>query len=305
MPPEAAPAELVSVIIPAYDEEAAVGGVLDEMKEALPLLGCDWEVVVVDDGSRDGTARVVAERPWARLLRNPINLGYGHSLLRGILAARGNLVALCDADATYAPRSLRELHEQVRRGADHAIGRRTGRHLPSHLLLRYIYRWLCGYVVGRAVPDANSGLRLFRREVVEALRDDLSLGFSFTTSLTLASMLSGYVVVFVPIPYAARSGRSHVKLRDALRTAQYLFQIVALYNPVKLFLPLIGLASLAAGCGMLLGALGGHPEAWLPAAGLGAVALLLMGMAAHAHILSRTVVRRRVSPAPADAADTR
>ena len=93
MPPEAASGELVSVIIPAYDEEAAVGGVLDEMKEALPLLGCDWEVVVVDDGSRDGTAQVVAQRPWARLLRNPINLGYGHSLLRGILAARGNLVA--------------------------------------------------------------------------------------------------------------------------------------------------------------------------------------------------------------------
>ena len=225
----------LSVLIPAYNEESGIGAVVEEIRQALAELPLPSEIIVIDDGSDDATAERAAALDGVQLLRNPMNLGYGHALLRGIAAARGDLIAISDADGSYPGASLPDLYRLIQSGVDHAIGRRTGRSFRSFWLARTIYRWICGYVVGTRVPDANSGMRIFRREIAERLRGDLCLGFSFTTSLTLASIMSGYIVAFRDLPYRDRIGRSHVRLGDALRTSQYLFQLIALYNPLKLF----------------------------------------------------------------------
>lgn len=287
---------LLSIVVPAFNEGAAIGSVLQEMRAVLTGLPCVSEILVVDDGSTDDTAARAALVPGVRVVRNPVNLGYGHSLLRGIGAARGDVIGIADADGTYPPRELPALFDLIARGADHVIGQRTGEHFRSHFSLRHFYRLMCRYVVGQPVPDANSGLRLFRREVVESLRGDLCLGFSFTTSLTLASMLTGYVVAFRPIDYAKRVGRSHVRPRDVLRTLQYLFQVIAVYNPLKLYLPLV-LASLSLSLTALVYGLWLERIAGLISAViLVGTTFLLIGISAHAYIVSRVglyPVRRR------------
>jgi glycosyltransferase involved in cell wall biosynthesis len=280
------PVESVSLIIPAYNEASGIAAVLDDALAALKLVGARTEVLVIDDASLDDTAQVVADHPGVRLLRNPVNLGYGHSLLRGVAAARGDLIAICDADGSYDLSALPDLVSRAREGVDHVIAERTGPRFRRPFLRRTVYRWLCGYVVGTRVPDANSGLRVFRRQIVEDLRADLCLGFSFTTSLTLASLMSGYVIDFRKSNYRARVGHSHVRLRDTFRTAQYLFQLIAAYNPVKLFVPLVGLSVVAGVAATGLSLWRGEP--WLlPASLFATAAALLTGLAAHAYVVSR------------------
>jgi glycosyltransferase involved in cell wall biosynthesis len=280
-------AGLLSVIVPAYQEAASIEAVADELSRVLRELPCATELIVVDDGSEDDTAACAARVRGVRVVRNPVNLGYGHSLLRGLAVARGEIIGICDADGSYPAAALPRLFARIQQGVDHAIGARTGVHMRDRWMARQVYRWLCGYVVACRVPDANSGLRIFRREVVERLRGDLCRGFSFTTSLTLASLMAGYVVAFEEIPYGRRVGRSHVRFRDTLRTAQYLFQLIALYNPLKLFLPVIALAAALAGVAFALAGLGLWSEAALAGWLMTAVTLLLVGLAAHAYIVSR------------------
>jgi glycosyltransferase involved in cell wall biosynthesis len=287
MPADRSSAGLLSVIVPAYQEAASIEAVTRDLSRVLRELPCPTELIVVDDGSRDGTAIYASQVPGVRVVRNPINLGYGHSLLRGLAVARGDLIGICDADGSYPAEAMPRLVARLQEGVDHAIGVRTGVHIRDRWLARQIYRWLCGYVVGCRVPDANSGLRVFRREIVDRLRADLCRGFSFTTSLTLASLMAGYVVAFEEIPYDRRVGRSHVRFRDTLRTAQYLFQLIALYNPIKLFLPLVGIAAALAASAFIVAGLGIWSQAALAGSLMTAVALLLVGLAAHAYIVSR------------------
>lgn len=278
---------LLSIVVPARDEGQAIGSVLQALSAALAGLPCATEIVVVDDASSDDTAVRANAVAGVRVIVNPVNLGYGHSLLRGITAAQGDVIGITDGDGSYPASEIPALLELIVRGADHAIAERTGEHFRSHFALRHFYRLLCGYVVGQRVPDANSGLRLFRRELVESLRGDLCRGFSFTTSLTLASILGGWVVVFRPVVYGRRTGRSHVRLHDFLRTLQYLFQLIAVYNPLKLYLPLVLtsalLTVLALGYALLLDrAVGG-----ISAVVLSATTLVLIGISALAYIVSR------------------
>jgi glycosyltransferase involved in cell wall biosynthesis len=277
----------LSVIVPAYNESSGIGAVLTDLKRELSVLPLDAEIVVVDDGSTDETAARAGCVEGVRLLRNPVNLGYGHSLLRGITAARGDLIAICDADGSYKAAALQPLLRLVDKGVDHAIGLRTGPNIRRPWVARSVYRWLCGYVVGCRVPDANSGLRVFRREVAEAVRGDLCRGFSFTTSLTLASIMCGYVVAFTEIPYERRVGRSHVRFRDVLRTSQYLFQLIAAYNPVKLFLPLVLASAFLSLVALAVAMRPGGSMALIGAIGISSVTLMMIGLGAHAYIVSR------------------
>ncbi len=278
----------LSVVVPSFNEELAIGSVLRKTEEALKRLPCASEIIVVDDASEDDTAQLVSTFDGVRLLTNPVNLGYGHSLLRGIAVARGDVIAICDADGTYDPAGIPELYAELEAGADQVIGRRTGTGLRRLRLLRTLYRWLCGYVVGTHVPDANSGLRVFRTELARNLRADLCRGFSFTTSLTLASLMRGYVVSHRDIPYSHRVGRSHVRVRDVFRTAQYLFQLIAFYNPLKLFLPIVAVSVVASAAGFLRAALAGGIGAYVTGVTMAATTLVLIALAAQAYIVSRS-----------------
>jgi glycosyltransferase involved in cell wall biosynthesis len=245
----------LSLILPAYDEEKAIAQVLGEARETLDAQAIEYEIIVVDDESDDETARI-AEECGATVLRNVQRGGYGYSLMRGIRQARFPTIAILDADGSYPVAALPALLDAYRRGFSMAVAERRGGDYASSArirLLRGLFRLLAEFIVGRRVPDVNSGMRVFDRSAVLPLLPHMSYGFSFTTSITLLFMMRALPVTYVPIEFRKRAGRSKVRyLRDSLRALQIVASITARLNPVKLFL-------LAA----LLNLLGMAPVLWV------------------------------------------
>ncbi len=229
----------LSVIIPAYNEADAITEVLRSIQARLSSLRLAHELIVVDDGSSDNTGDL-AEAQGAKVVRNPCNSGYGFSLKRGILAAQNEHLLILDADGTYPIEELPKLLEVYQRGYDMIVGARQGKYYRGNALknpARMVFRLMAEFVAGRSIPDINSGYRLMRREAILPYLSETCLGFSFTTSLTLAMMLSGNFVGYVPVSYHKRIGASKVKhLRDTLRVAQILSKTIVRYNPLKLFM---------------------------------------------------------------------
>lgn len=227
----------VSLVLPAYNEEGAVGSVVAEFREELATVGLPFEILVVDDGSSDRTAQVAAEA-GAVIISSPQNLGYGLALRRGIIAAKYPYVLICDADGTYPPSAVADL-TRLAGNFDMVVAARTGRQFRGRgvrALARTGLRVFSSFVVGRRIPDVNSGFRIFRKNACLSYFSILSPGFSFTTGLTLAMISDAQAVAFIPVKYGVRVGSSKVRfVRDTLRITQVLIQAIVRHNPVKLF----------------------------------------------------------------------
>ena len=242
----------LTFVIPAYNEEEGIARVLDAITRVVQADGLAAEIIVVDDGSNDGTAAIAAAR-GARVIRIPMNVGYGAALRRGIEAAGHSRIVITDGDASYPLDYTGEMLKRLER-FDLVIGRRTGRTDYRSLLMypfRVIYLLVVWFVVGRRVPDPNSGFRAFRRETIAEFLPIMCAGFSFTTSMTTLYLLSGRTVDYLPIPYARRVGTSKIRfVRDMLRTGQLLCSVILLYNPIKLFI-LLAAGAFLAGVGLV------------------------------------------------------
>jgi len=198
---------MISVVIPARDEVRAIAGVVRRVGEALAHEA--HEVLVVDDGSRDATG-AVARAAGARVVTCGGG-GYGAAIKAGAREARGEWLALIDADGTYPEQALPALLAAVRAGARQAIGARpcfgpgeSWARSAVKALFRCAVRWGGGF----EAPDLNSGLRVVRTADLLGLVPLLPDRFSLTTTLTLALAAAGDPIVFVPIAYHARAGRS-------------------------------------------------------------------------------------------------
>jgi glycosyltransferase involved in cell wall biosynthesis len=238
----------ISVVVPAYNEEAAIGGVLKRLRAVLGEAGIAHEIVVVIDGATDGSA--AAATPLAdQVIEHPQNLGYGRSLKTGILAATNDLIAITDADGTYPAERLPELIRLADR-YHMVVAARTGAFYRGGFVKRMgrvVFRYLSEFAAGQRIPDINSGFRVFRRSHVIPFFPLLSTGFSFTTTLTLVYLLNDFFVHYVPIEYHERIGRSKVHhLRDAARALQIIVEAILRCNPIKIFL-LLAMPFLAAG----------------------------------------------------------
>jgi glycosyltransferase involved in cell wall biosynthesis len=230
---------MISVVIPALNEQDEIAATVARVKEIFRSSGIEtYEVVVVDDGSRDDTG-IQAEQAGARVVRHPHNVGYGRSLKDGIRAARHDIIVINDADGTYPIEAIPELIACYNKGYDMVVGARSGKHYRESLLkmpLRWVLRWIVEFTANRSIPDINSGLRVFRRSTVLEYFDHLCDTFSFTTSLTLAYMMTGRFVAYVPVAYNKRVGASKVRLfRDSVRTLQYVVEAAIYYDPLKMF----------------------------------------------------------------------
>lgn len=246
---------MISVVIPAYNEEQAVGKTIRTIRDVLTSSEHeDHEIVVVDDGSSDRTSQVAREA-GARVIVNLTNSGYGRSIKRGIEAATYDTIVITDADGTYPAEEIPKLLAAYEKGYDMVIGLRTGRHYhgnPLKRLMRFMLKKLVEFTVGRRIPDPNSGLRVFSREAVKEYFGHLCDTFSFTTCQVMAYMLTGRFVKYVPIAYNSRVGKTKVHLfADSLRTLQYIIQCILFYNPIKLFL-ILCMASVGVGVVCLL-----------------------------------------------------
>ncbi|MDD5302704.1 MAG: glycosyltransferase family 2 protein [Elusimicrobia bacterium] len=252
----------VSVVVPAYNEAEAIGPVMADLHAELKKRGLEFEILVVDDGSSDGTASAV-NPAHARVISHPANGGYGRALLTGIQAAKHEWVLMIDADGSYPPAEILKLLDYAP-AFDLVIGAREGAHFwgtPTKAFLRWVYLRLASFVVGARVPDANSGLRLVRKSLVDQQALVRCLGYSFTTTMTLSFLMQGRFVKNMPIEFRARSGgHSKVKpFRDILRTLQLMTQVMIIYNPLKLFATLTALIALKATVLYALGVMWGAP----------------------------------------------
>lgn len=231
----------LTVLIPAYNEARAIGDVVQKCQEALTGKVSELEILVVDDGSTDGTQEA-ARQAGARIMTHGVNRGYGRAILTGIDHATHNWIGLIDADGSYSPSSFLDLLPYVEK-FDMVVGARTGSAFWGSVVklpARLMFHQLAEFVTGQKIPDLNSGLRIFRKDHVHSVELKFSQGFSFTTTLTVAYLSEHRTVRFTPIPYHSRVGRSKVHyFRDTLRAGQILLQAIAFYNPLKAVLPLV------------------------------------------------------------------
>jgi glycosyltransferase involved in cell wall biosynthesis len=232
--------EPISVVIPAFNEERGVGAVVRDVHELLQAKGIPGEILVVDDGSTDRTAQAALEA-GARVLRHRSNHGYGAALKTGIAAARYPVVAILDADGTYPIEPLPEMLEALQR-ADMVVGARVGPnvHIPfARRPAKWVLNRLANYVSAARIPDLNSGLRVFRRDVVAQYFPILPDQFSWTTTITLAMHCDNYAVAYVPISYRERTGRSKIVPWDAGSFLVLILRMAMLFRPLRVFLPLV------------------------------------------------------------------
>jgi glycosyltransferase involved in cell wall biosynthesis len=245
----------VTIVVPAYNEEGGIEGVVRRLAD-LELGLNEVEILVVDDGSTDGTGdllqKLAAEIEALEVIVKPRNEGYGAALLTGFSAAKHEIVVITDADGTYPEDRISELVEIVEGGADMAIGARTGADVHIPLIRRpakAFLRKLASYLAEFPIPDLNSGLRAFKKPFVLTYRGILPKGFSFTTTITLAALTNGHKIEYLPIDYAARKGRSKIRpIRDTLGFMALIVKTVMYFNPLKVFYPLtwfLGLGFLA------------------------------------------------------------
>jgi len=228
----------ISLIIPCFNERSAIEATIDEINFYLGKVL--HEIIVVDDGSFDGTYEILKNRNDIKLVRNPYNKGYGYSLKKGILAASGEIIAITDADLTYPVESVLLMVKKLEDGYDLVIGKRNNlKNFDPFVkkLSRLMFKTIAEFVAGEKILDVNSGLRVFRRSVIIKYFPNTSSGFSFSLSTTLIFILEGLSVHYLPIEYRSRIGKSKVKyLRDILRSAQILVETITLYNPIKIFM---------------------------------------------------------------------
>ena len=231
--------EGVSIVIPAHNEEKGLKKTLEECAGALEKLnGIAYEIVVVDDGSTDDTAQI-ARDAGVVIVSHPSNGGYGFSLKDGINAAKYDAVIITDADGTYPVKDIPVLIEQYRKGFDMVVGARTGANYRQSFLksvLRRILKFMVEWACGKRIDDINSGFRIFSKAEAQNYYFHLCDTFSFTTSITLAYMMTGKFVSYIPTEYYQRDGSSHVRIfRDSIRTITYVMKQILYFDPLKIF----------------------------------------------------------------------
>lgn len=228
---------LISVIIPALNEEAGIEATLRQLCDEHRLQGA--EIIVVDDGSHDQTAEIVRGFQQVRLVQHVFNRGYGSAICTGTHASTRSLVLWFDSDGQHRVEDLLTVADRlIRDNLEYCIGVRAedSFHDPNRRLGKWLLHQAVNFAAGQTVPDFNSGLRGFKREVLLRYLHLLPRGFGASTLTTLLMIEGNHYGATVPIVVNQRVGKSSVKqVRDGLRTLGIILHIVLLFKPLKFF----------------------------------------------------------------------
>ena len=197
----------LSVVIPVYNEKGAIEDTIKQVLDILAKAKIDHEVILVNDGSTDGTGDLIRNSlkklkgKNVRLLEHQYNRGYGAALKTGIDAAKYGIVCITDADATYPNERIPEMLDVCIDGNyDMIVGKRPFKKLPlATKPAKWFLTKLASYLVNEKIGDINSGLRIMRKDVIKKFFHIISEGFSFTTTSTIALMSNGYRIYY---PYS-------------------------------------------------------------------------------------------------------
>jgi glycosyltransferase involved in cell wall biosynthesis len=230
----------VSIVIPAFNEDETIG----EIVEKIRAVGPDFEIIVVDDGSSDGTAQAARDGGADIVLSAPYNVGNGASVRRGILASSGEIVVMMDSDGQHSPEEIPNLLKELDT-YEMAVGARTSQSNTSRF--RNFGNWalitVAQWISGHKILDLTSGFRAMRREVLMGYLQLFPNRFSYPTTITLSFLMDARFVTYVPMDSIQKRhhGASNIKpFRDGLRFIAIIFRILMLFNPKRLFVPLSG-----------------------------------------------------------------
>jgi glycosyltransferase involved in cell wall biosynthesis len=237
----------VSIVLPCYNEQDHVVAEVERICEAMDASGYGYELVAYDDASSDGTLarlREAAPRfPHLQVVHFDRNGGAGTVRRVGTQRARGEIVVWTDADMTYPNERIPELVQMLDKdpALDQVVGARTSEE-GSHKILRVPAKWFIRKIAERLtntkIPDLNSGLRAFRRQVALPYLRLLPPGFSCVTTITIAFLSNQHDVRYVPIAYAKRAGTSKFRfVSDAYRYILQVLRMVMYFNPLKVLMP--------------------------------------------------------------------
>lgn len=225
----------ISVVLPAFREEKVIGTVIQGVRS---VMGSGCEIIVVDDGSPDGTGKE-AEKAGARVVRHPYNMGNGAAVKSGIRAATGDIIVMMDSDGQHKPEDILRLLELV--GVyDMVIGARTRASETSvhRDVANAVYNKFATYLTKMEILDLTSGFRAIKADIAKRFVYLLPNTFSYPTTLTLSLIRSGHSVTFIPIVAKKREGKSKIKLvKDGVRFFLIMLKIATLYSPFRVFLP--------------------------------------------------------------------
>lgn len=226
----------ISIIIPAKNEHAGLGVLLPALRKKYPTA----EIIVVNDGSSDDTAKICVTHNVV-LLTHPYSIGNGAAIKSGARAAKGKILVFMDADGQHNPEDIPKLLSKLEAGYDMVIG---ARHNDSQASLgrsyaNKIYNWLASWMVGQKIDDLTSGFRAVHADKFRQFVYLLPNGFSYPTTITMSFFRAGYPVAYVPIYAGQREGKSHVRIvHDGVRFLLIIFKVGTLYAPLKFFFPI-------------------------------------------------------------------
>ena len=230
----------VSIVLPVYNELGHLEEEIDRIRKTMDESDYSYEIMVVDDGSTDGSGQRLKDIEGIRLLRFGTNRGSGSARKYGTQSANGSIIVWTDVDMTYPNDSIPDLLDQLG-GYDQVVGARTTEEGTVRLLrgpAKWLIRKLASYLSGVRIPDLNSGFRAFRRDVALQFLHLLPRGFSCVTTITMAFLSNGYSIKYIPIDYAPRAGES--KFHWWKDTKRYLLQVLRLtlmWEPMRIFGP--------------------------------------------------------------------
>jgi glycosyltransferase involved in cell wall biosynthesis len=239
----------LSVVIPAYNEADGIAEISNRVLAIQPDLGQigigELELLVVDDGSADDTAKIAAAINGVTLIQHPKNRGYGAALKTGFSRASGDLIGFLDADGTYPPEYFPELCVSAMNGADLVVGSRmAGADSQMPITRRAGNLFFANLIslVGRTpITDSASGMRVFKREILERLYP-LPDGLNLTPVMSTRAIHEGIHMVEVPIPYHERLGDSKLSVvHDGKLFLESILWTALGYNPIRI-LGLMGMA---------------------------------------------------------------
>jgi glycosyltransferase involved in cell wall biosynthesis len=227
---------LLSIIIPAYNEEEAITETVQRIKETGLT---SYEIIVIDDGSTDFTAEN-AQRAGARVISHPYNIGNGAAIKTGIRNARGQVILCMDGDGQHKPEDIPRFFEHIQQ-YHMVVGARTKGSTRSlhRTIANYIYNTFASFIAEFKIEDLTSGFRAMRREDALRFCDMFPNKFSYPTTSTLAFIRSGRSVKYIPIISKARKGKSKIKLlKDGFEFLIIIMKIGMMFSPLRVFLPI-------------------------------------------------------------------
>jgi len=233
--------EFVSIVIPVYNEEEAIGDDLDVIKSTMEATGSPYEVIVVNDGSTDRSVEIASSRAGVKVIHHDHNRGTGAARTTGIRAAQGDIIVMTDGDGTYPNQDIPKLLHHMEQ-CDMVIGARTQERGTAKWLrapAKWFIRRLACYLTGTKIPDLNSGFRAFKKDLALKYLNILPTTHSWVSTITIAFLSDGYAVRYMPIDYYKRKGKSKFHpLKDTYNYITLVVRAVTYFNPLKVFLPI-------------------------------------------------------------------